>query len=33
MLKNDKKRQKFKNVTDRPTDRPTDQGVESRVRD
>ena len=36
MLKNDKKRRKFKNVTGRtdgPTDRLTDQGVESRARD
>ena len=32
MLKNDKKRQKFRNVTG-PTDRLTDQGVESRARD
>jgi len=30
MLKNDKKHQKFKNVTG-PTDRLTDQGVESRA--
>ena len=30
MIKNDKKRRKFKNVTGR-TDRPTDQGKESRA--
>ena len=34
MLKNDEKRQKFRNVTGpTDTDRPTDQGVESRARD
>ena len=35
-VKNDKKRQKFKNVTgwtDGRMDGPTDQGVESRARD
>ena len=36
MLKNDKKRRKFKNVmgrTDGRTDQPADQGVESRACD